>query len=287
MPRLLLVPGNLALTCGRDLSGDGGNTEVTEASQPRTALDSPAVRAVLRRRRYWALGLVCAGLMALSLAFTVAALAERRANQLQSRGVETTGIVTEFHPRGRVGPNAVTVSYRVGDQEFSARVNLSDSSRAYQLGDPVVILVDPENLGHATIFGETNETAVEYTTFSIGFVVGVMSIIPGTGMLVSARRLRRILGSGPWRTAIGIERGYRLGWLQLGLSVESEPERVKELVSAVRQRHQSTGDLLLEPTVLEVVGRLDDRMVARIAGQASLLVLREPFGKRLSQKRHR
>jgi hypothetical protein len=227
--------------------------------------------------------LVFAGLFALVLALWGAGRAERRADRIQNAGVETAGIIAELHPGRFLGPRAVTVNYRVGLVERTARVNLTDSSPRYQRGDTVAIVYDSDHPSRSTIVGETNETAFEYRLFVIGFVLGAAAAIVGSALLVFHRRVRRILRSGPWISAMGAGRGYSLGYLQVGLSVSGGNERIKELASGLKHRHRVAGKLLATPQQLQAVGDVDGRIVIRVEGHPPLLVLREPRTKRRSR----
>ena len=104
-----------------------------------TALDDPATASLLRRYRRRARWFALIG-FALFVAFVfVASWLQSRADKLYETGVEVEGVVVQD------GSENLVVEYPVDGRPHRDVLRLTDSSRDYVVGEPLVVVYDPAN----------------------------------------------------------------------------------------------------------------------------------------------
>jgi hypothetical protein len=159
-------------------------------------LDDSA-RANLRRRRRLGWLTVVAGL-ALFVGFVIAVgVVERRRHDLQRYGVRVLGSVTETHGYGEGG--SIEVEYLWQAAPRTITVHLVHSSPRYQVGQTVVVLVDPSDNSRVSVRGETNQSPWTVMPMIGAFVGAILFVVIGGQLVVRVRRQQTLLEREPWQ----------------------------------------------------------------------------------------
>jgi hypothetical protein len=243
-----------------------------ESSSGGRALDEPAARAWTRRGLWFGWAALAAGLTSL-VAFTVAAVvvADRSAD-LETRGDRTRGVVESVdEAQAIVGPS-IKVRFNDGSSDRTAVVHLNDNSPDYRSGDVVQVIFDPADTNRVSVAGEDNQSPWAVRVM-IGLVVGGACLIgAGTALIWHWTGLRRLLRTGPWRSARFTLRVHSAGlagnqcvlWIP-DLTVHGEylteplsPRRLDALA-------------LVHGGHLEYVGRPDRRILVRTPGSRAFI----------------
>jgi hypothetical protein len=170
----------------------------TEAPDAVLAIDAPGVRSSLRSYRWRALAVLLAGI-GLFVGFAAAAVkVETAADELQRTGYRVPGEISHVDPGFRTS-GSVDITYTYLDVPRRAVVHLDSDSPRYQVGEPVVVVMDRDDPERVTLVGENNDPPATVLPMIAALIGGVIAMPAGGIALIRARRQRQLLAAEPWR----------------------------------------------------------------------------------------
>jgi Protein of unknown function (DUF3592) len=172
-----------------------GAEDVAGSPPPATAaIRHPATRAAFRQRQSGPHRLVGGSLVLLMVWAIVVGWSQAPSDRLAATGLDTSGEVVEVRGPPRISlfdSGSVVVAYQVEQEPAPRRavVRLNDLSPAYQAGDHVQVLYDPDAPARATIAGEGNEQPLLVALGILTFVFGGMGLPIGLVLWLGGRML--------------------------------------------------------------------------------------------------
>jgi len=175
-----------------------------DAPPPAAAIWHPATRAAFRQRQSGPHVVVGASLVLLTVWAIVVVWVHAHSERLAATGLDTSGEVVEVRGPPRVGlfdAGSVVVAYQVEQDRAPRRavVHLDQDSPAYQVGDHVEVLYDPDAPARATIAGEVNYPPVLFAVGAVTFGCGGLALLIGLGWWLGGRMLHRELAQNRWQ----------------------------------------------------------------------------------------
>jgi hypothetical protein len=235
------------------------------------ALDAPGVRRALRTYQRNAFGLFVGGLALLLVFVWGADRVETRREELERTGRRLDGAVV------RVRDGRLDVRFLDGGAVRTARIHLDDESPHYEVGQPVLVLVDPDDEHHLSVPGETNQSPWTIWPMVVALIGGAMAAIAGGWSLVRALRQRRRLRRGPWRRVTFTYREVarpRNSVRALVLVREAGVDHLVTVASSLKRRLRRSG--LRSGREADIVGDLSSDAVLRVVGSNELVSVRPP-----------
>ena len=245
------------------------------AARDLRAIDAPGVSAALARERQKGWGVFVGGVL-LFAAFTVGAtVVEGRAEELEQNGGRVQGQVLSYSPGTRLFAENVDVEFIFDERRRTERVQLDDSSPVYEVGQSVVVLVDPLDPNRLTLEGEINQSQWTVWLMIFALLAGLVGIIAGLSVLFRVRRQRRLLSVTSWRL-------LRIRYLEVPsgnstrglLRVIDGGDHVLSLVSTARWNLGRQG--LRGAEEAQVAGELPGYVVIRANDTGRLVSARTP-----------
>ena len=133
------------------------------------------------------------------IAFIVAAsLVESRAMRLESMGLRYPGTIVEVQQSRGFGSGSLVVEFQERGVRRRASITLNDSSPAYEVDSPTVVLVDRNDPKHLSIEGETNQSNPTVIPMIALLIAGLFGTTGGIGGLLRASRQASILHGSAW-----------------------------------------------------------------------------------------
>jgi hypothetical protein len=167
---------------------DGPGTEAN-AGAPGT----PGVGRVSFRSLLWAsLWVTALGAAMLTAFFVLVNHYEGSAMALESTGVQVEGVITSVTGQGDApADGAVDVQYVYAGQTFDKHIYRDDNSPTYQVGESVVVTLDPSDPQVATVGGSDNQAPGVVWLLVALLVVGGGAVVCGAMMLIATSLTRR------------------------------------------------------------------------------------------------
>lgn len=166
--------------------------------QPQTpALDS--VQERLRRNRRLGLIWILVGLACFAVMVVTANIMESHSSRLEQAGLHTLGTVLQVQRAGRLSEGSIDISFRIGDVEHTARINLNSDSPRYSVGDTVDVIFDPRNVSDVRTSEEPNDPSWGTPVLALGLLGAPTGWAVGWTLMRRSRRWRKLLAAGPWR----------------------------------------------------------------------------------------
>ncbi len=238
---------------------------------PTSALDDPATRAVLRRSTVIAAAGVLLAIGLLVVALLIWTSDRRAVDDLATNGVTTsatvTGIDAQPTGRARVPDGSVNLAFSADGVARTASVYVAGAVTGFQQDQVISVRYLPSDPTDVMIVGQpptTRSTVPWVVTGGLGLG---MAVFGGTAF-ARLRRMRRLLGRGPWvevrarREQVAIFRQHAEIVLVL-----DDPDTRQGL--AVRHLGLRSFNATLEPTAW-IVGWGTDRPVLATVGGGKL-----------------
>lgn len=121
---------------------------------------------------------------------------ESRAGELERTGIRKVGTVVETRD-GREGGSVVVEFQWRGERR--ERIHLDGGSPDYEVGQRVVVLIDPSDADRVSLRGEDNQAPWSVTLMIALLAAAVGTTIVGAAALARTSRQRLILGRHPWQ----------------------------------------------------------------------------------------
>lgn len=160
--------------------------------------DDEDTRRAVARYRQAGIGWFLAGAALLVVAVVVASWMGARSEGLERSGVEVPGRVVDTGGGLRLS-GSVTVAFEWGGMEQRRTIGLNSNSPRYELGDPVTVLVDPDDPSRVRTTEEPNDPTWSVWLFVATIIAGATGLSVGIVTLRRSRRWRKLLQHHEWR----------------------------------------------------------------------------------------
>jgi hypothetical protein len=134
----------------------------------------------------------------------VVSLVNTRTEDLERSGDRAPGVVTEVTnaSRRRLNrrdvPSSIRVEFTYRGEARSERIHMESSEPDYDVGQQVVVLIDPDDPDRISIPGEANLSDwTEFLIFGVPAAGGVVGIVVGLMLLTNVRSQTRLLSTRP------------------------------------------------------------------------------------------
>jgi hypothetical protein len=189
--------------------------------------------------------------------------------------------------RGRGERGSVRVSFEYEGAARRETINLDAESRRYEVGQPVTVIVDPDDPAHVTLPGETDQSEWGVVAFVVLLVGGAGTVLTAVWSLVRSNRQRAVLLRFPWRTLpvrFAQISGPR-GAVRAVLLVVT-PDRAEGVVLTLASTTRWRLPQAAETASLEchIAGPLPGYAVIRTPQSSKLLSARPPYWSRSERK---
>ena len=247
------------------------------------AIDAPGIRTSLHRFQLMAAFMTAAGIGLLLTFGLLLSWSEGRIEALERDGVRVVGEVTSY--RGGVrNPGWIRVEFEYLGDLRRETVNLDSESPVYEVGQHVVVIVDPDEPESMTVLGEENLPLRVLWPMIGALVLGLILLVHGLVSLVRSRRQHGLLSTAGFRSVTFTYAQlhlYRRSKRRLLLVSDRDRQQVVTVVGTPRSRQSR---LLRKERHGELVGELDGYAVLRIRGSDHVVSLRPPRTERARRR---
>lgn len=189
--------------------------------------------------------------------------------------------------RGRGERGSVRVSFEYEGATRRETINLDAESPRYEVGQPVTVIVDPDDPARVTLPGETDQSEWGVIAFTVLLVSGAGTALIGVWSVVRSNRQRAVLLRFPWRTLpvrfaqiSGPRRAVRA--VLLVVTPDRAEGVVLTLASTMRWRLPQAAET--GSSECQIAGPLPGYAVIRTRQSSKLLSARPPYWSRSERK---